>query len=389
MDSVSTVAMIRATANSSGLPQHERTIINAYRAFLDGEYAEARALYQGLLARDSTDTDAWYGLGEAWFHDAMGPYETGTMTEALRAFQRTLQLDPEYALAYDHIEFMLAEAARPSGSLALVTADSFALTRDKSGRFVMDSVQRKDATARAQRAVVDLARAWVASQPTAPRANGALVDAYVVARQFDEALQEVARFRQLEPEHPELPFVEAQVHFAAGDVDRAASILKAALDSASPEDFRSVEGTPTVFGDLGAAANVVAYQGDLANAERAIELADRVRQTIFPALTGGEGDHWGRTALSQLYAATGAPAGSMRRVWQSAAEAARMAPSERRKPLVASGAAAAVGLFTGLEADTSALVELEALSDEPHPREVQALLALSRNDSTTARRVLT
>ena len=145
-----------------------------------------------------------------------------------------------------------------------------------------------------------------------------------------------------------------------------------------------------MLGDLGAAVNVFAYQGDLANAERAIGLADQVRQTVYPALNAvaGGGDHWGRMALGQLYAATGAPAGSMRRVWQSAAEAARTAPPERRKPLVASGAAAAVGLFTGVEGDTSALVELRALTGEPPAREVEALLALRREDSAAARRAL-
>ena len=388
-DSVSVRAMIRATAHAEGLPLHERTVINAYRAFIENEPAEARRLYQELIARDSADTDAWYGLGEAWFHDLSGD-RAANMTESLRAFQRTLGLDPEYALAYDHIESMLAEASKPGGSLALVTADSFARTRDRVGRSLVDSAGRAAASARAQRAVVDLARAWVTTQPTAPRANGALVDAFIVAEQYDEALAEVARFRELAPDHPELPFVEARIHFASGNVERAAGILRAALDSTSPEDFRSVEGTPTVLGDLGAAVNVFAYQGDILNAERAIELADRVRQTVYPALTAvsGGGDHWGRTALGQLYAATGAPAGSMRRVWQSAAEAARTAPPDRRKPLVASGAAAAVGLFTGVEGDTSALVELRALTGEPPAREVEALLALRREDSTGARRAL-
>ena len=389
-DSVSVRAMIRATAHADRLPLHERTVINAYRAFIENEHAEARRLYQELIARDSADTDAWYGLGEAWFHDPMGA-RAASLTQSLRAFQRTLDLDPEYALAYDHIESMLAEASKPGGSLALVTADSFAPSRDLKGRSLIDSAGRSAAAARAQRAVVDLARAWVSTQPTAARANGALVDAFIVAEQYGEALAEVARFRELAPDHPELPFVEARIHFAAGDVDRAAGILRAALDSTAPEDFRSVEGTPTVLGDLGAAVNVFAYQGDLANAERAIELADQVRQTVYPALNAvaGGGDHWGRMALGQLYAATGAPAGSMRRVWQSAAEAARTAPPERRKPLVASGAAAAVGLFTGVEGDTSALVELRALTGEKPAREVEALLALRRDDSAAARRALT
>ncbi len=389
-DSLSSQAMVRASAFSAGLPRHERTIINAYRAFIEGESDDARALYQQLIQHDPNDTDAWYGLGEAWFHDFGGSNRPANMTQSLRAFRRTLALDPTYARAYDHIESMLAEASKPGASIALMANDSFANTRDRMGRPVMDSTTRMQAAARAQRDVVALARDWVGIQPTSPRAHGALIDAYIAAGNFGAALGEVARFRTLDPGNPELAFVEARVRFASGEVDQAAAILRAALDSTAPEDFRPLEGIPTAFGDLTSAANVFAYQGDLPNAVRAIDLADRVRQTVYPALplVAGGGDHWHRTALGQLYAAAGAPAASLRRVWQSAAEAARSAPPERRKPILSSGAAAAVGLFTGLESDSSALRELRALSGEGDPPEIAAWLALQNNDTTAARRAL-
>ena len=379
VDSISSKAMVRATANSSGLPQHERTIIAAYRAFIEGESENARALYQQLLDRDQNDADAWYGLGEAWFHDADMTRRPASMTQSLRAFRRTLSLDPEYALAYDHIAYMLSDASREGTSVALMPNDSFAPTRDRMGRPVVDSTLRAAAAQRARREVVKLTRDWVGIQPTSPRAHGALVDAFIAAQDYPAALSEVERFRTLGPANPELAFVEARIRFAAGDVERAATILRGALDSTAPEDFRSLEGTPTVLGDLASAANVFAYQGDLANAVRAIDLADRVRQTVYASLNpvAGGGDHWRRSALSQLYAAAGAPAASLRRVWQSAAEAARMAPPEKRKPLIASGAAAAVGLFTGIEADSSALTELRAMTGEKLVPEVEALLALA------------
>ena len=41
--------------------------------------AEARALYQQLLARDASDADAWYGLGDAWFHDTAGVNQAPAM----------------------------------------------------------------------------------------------------------------------------------------------------------------------------------------------------------------------------------------------------------------------------------------------------------------------
>ncbi|HEY5940755.1 MAG TPA: serine/threonine-protein kinase, partial [Gemmatimonadales bacterium] len=48
-DSVGRRAIRRATTFSGNLPPHERAVINAHRAFVQGETAEARALYQELL----------------------------------------------------------------------------------------------------------------------------------------------------------------------------------------------------------------------------------------------------------------------------------------------------------------------------------------------------
>ena len=89
-----------------------------------------------------------------------------------------------------------------------------------------------------------------------------------------------------------------------------------------------------------------------------------------------------------VVAGVGGPAASLRQVWQSAAEAGRMAAPDTRKHLMHSGASAAIGLFTGPSADSTALVEYRAMTGEQLSPEVRALLALSRGDSTGARRML-
>jgi tetratricopeptide (TPR) repeat protein len=66
-----------------------------------------------------------------------------------------------------------------------------------------------------------------------------------------------------------------------------------------------------------------------------------------------------------------------------------MASPDARKHLAHSGASAAIGLFTGPSADSTAIVEYRALTGEGLGREVRALLALSQGDSTGARRLLT
>jgi serine/threonine protein kinase/tetratricopeptide (TPR) repeat protein len=388
-DSIADRAILRATTYSGNLPGHERTVIGAYRAFIGGEYVDARALYNQLIARDTGDADAWYGLGEAWFHDTAGANQAPAWTQAMRAFKRTLALDPNYALAYDHVHSMLSQAATTYPLYALLPADSFAITRNVAGRPLIDSATVRSAVQRARGEALVSARTWVGSQPTTLRAHGAMVNAYVSAGNYNGALSELARFREATPLHPELPFVEARVRFASGDVDRAAAQLRTALDTVASKDFRTYDGTTTVVSDIAAAANVFAYQGDLTNAAKTLELADQVRrEVIHHPESGPKGDGWRRVILGELYAAAGGPGSALRQIWQGAAEAARMAPTEQRKHIAHTGATAAIGLFTGLEADSTALKELQAISGDPNPREVRALLAVSRGDSAGARRTL-
>jgi tetratricopeptide (TPR) repeat protein len=287
---------------------------------------------------------------------------------------------------------MLTESAITKPYYALLPGDSFAVTRTSTGRALMDSVSVAAAVRRARAEALNTARNWVASQPTTLRAHGAMVNAQISAGNYQAALSEVERFREATPEHPELPFVQARIQFASGDVDRAAAQLRTALDTVAPRDFQPYEGTPTVLGDIAAAANVFAYQGDLETAAKAIELADQVRREVLyePHWAAGDpkGESWRRSKLSELYAAAGGPAASLRQIWQSAAEAGRMATPERRKHLVHTGASAAIGLFTGLAADSTALVELQAISGDPPSKEVRALLAMSRGDTAAARRAL-
>lgn len=391
-DSATSRAILRATKYSGNLPDHERAVINAYRAFYGGEYAEARSLYQQLLGRNSRDADAWYGLGEAWFHDTAGTDQSPAWTQALRAFKRTLALDPDYALAYDHVHAMLTQSAISNPLYALLPGDSFAVARTTGGRRLIDTATVAAAVQRARAEALNTARSWVASQPATLRAHGAMVSAQITAGNYQAALSEVERFREATPLHPELPFVQARIQFASGDIERAAAQLRTALDTVAPRDFQPYEGTPTVLGDIAAAANVFAYQGDLDHAAKAIELADQVRREVLyePHWAAGDpkGESWRRAMLGELYAAAGGPAASLRQIWQSAAEAGRMATPDKRKHLVHSGATAAVGLFTGLAADSTAMTELRAMSGEAPPKEVRALLAVSRGDSAAARRAL-
>ena len=64
------------------------------------------------------------------------------MDQAIRAFRRTLALDPEYALAYEHVQAMLASASSAQPYYALVSPDSFALAERFDGRTIDPSIRR-------------------------------------------------------------------------------------------------------------------------------------------------------------------------------------------------------------------------------------------------------
>jgi tRNA A-37 threonylcarbamoyl transferase component Bud32/TolB-like protein/tetratricopeptide (TPR) repeat protein len=326
-DSTARLALRRATLFMDRLPPHERALISAYQAFYDDSYSASRVLYQQLLARDSTDADAWYGLGEAWFHDTAGGGGSPTQwTQALRAFRRTLALDHGYAMAYSHVIYLLALAAKERPWMALLPGDSLAPARDTDVASSLDSATLGAAVERARTGYIAEARGWVALQPTTRSAHAALVDAYVESGQHAAALAEVDRYAGTIGRYPDRPFVEAAVRFAAGEDDRAAADLRRALDTLSAQDLVSEDTDPMVASSVAAAANVFAYRGELELAGRVLELARQV--SLRTEQLSGAPDAELASAMQdwrrrgQLYAAVGAPVAAMRQIWESAAETA-------------------------------------------------------------------
>jgi serine/threonine-protein kinase len=391
-DSISNRAMVLATRYSSDLPAHERKVMQAYRSFIEGDQTSARRLYEELLAQNPGDADAWYGLGDSWFHQP-GKDRPGGWTKSLRAFSRSLELDPGYALAFDHIMGILAAAARPNSPIALMPGDSLVEARTGAGDRLLDSADLRQAASRARADAVRRARLWVASQPNVDRAHNALIDAYILGGQYQSALGEVTHARQTGRVRPDIPFREARVHLASGDVERAAEVLRGSLDSISAEDFGVLDHHFDLVNLVAAGSNVFAYQGDITNAAQAVQFADDVRQALGYTDDGSNAEFfeewWSRNTLGNLYAATEAPPAMQRRVWDAVAETARLAPPEIRHKVAMSGASSALGVFLSTFSDTTALVEFEALTNHTLAREVRALLALSAKDSTRAREILT
>ena len=254
-------------------------MINAYRAFLAGEFVTARDAYQQLIARDPGDADAWYGLGEAWFHDTAGSDQSPAWTHAIRAFRRTLALDPEYALAYEHVQ----ACSRAPAALS-PTTHSCRPTRSPwrsasmAGRSIRRSA-RPRCRARANRGAGDGAELGddAADHAARPRGDGGRVRGGGELRRRAERGGSVQADGAVASRSPVRrradPLRLGRRGPCRGRAPNGARHRRAA-------GFPSYQGAPSVIGDIAAAANVFAYQGDLSHAAKAIDLADQVRQEV-------------------------------------------------------------------------------------------------------------
>lgn len=393
-DSLGLETIRRATQFADRLPDRDRAMIDAYRSFLEGDFARGRAAYQALLRRDSTDADAWYGLGDVEFHDPLSHRDLTVLIGSLRAFNRAIALDPNYYLAYEHLAWIYRQAAMDRPWVALLPKDSLAFTRDGGPRPGLDSTALAKAIRRARDQGVTSAREWAAHQPDNVHAQNALVFALTAARQFDAALAEVNRLEH-GPEgikRADLPFLRALVLTDQRDLREAVRTVAKALDLTRPQAFDHDRLSVDALNEVGNGANAAAYLGKVAIAERSLDLLAEISASWSPSATGsrrlGGRSLLGRLWQSHLYAALGAPASWLQPIWNAVADSARRAPKAARAGIVDYGWAAAVGLFLQNPTDPTPLNELQALGGDSMPPELRALVALERGDSTDARRQL-
>jgi serine/threonine-protein kinase len=393
-DSLGALAIQRATQFSARLPEHDRTMVEAYRAFVDGDYAAGRATYQRLLQKDSTDADAWYGLGDVTFHDTSKVEWAANWTRSLRAFKRSLALDPGYYLAYEHLAQIYNTASQSDGPLALLPGDSLALVKRGTGRLGVDSVVLVRSVQRARDSGLAMARTWVANQPDNAHAQNAVLSAQAVRGDFQGALNSIEQF--LRPgattRRPDLPFVKARLQAAMGDFTEATRSITRALRSSQPADFDPAQlPAGEAINDVSSAANLLVFTGQIGLAQQTLDFAARIRAGWHPdapwAREVGGRPLFGDLLLSNLFASVGVPE-QLKPIWAAVAEEARKTPKSQRSALADYGWSAAIGLFLANPSDPTPLNELIALGDGEPPAEIRAIRALARGDSAEARRLL-
>lgn len=394
-DSLGMDAIRRATVLTDRLPEHDRQMITAYRYFLEGNFDRGEAAYRTLLAHDSLDADAWYGLGDVTFHATDQAKLAERYTQSIRAFRRAIALDPNYYLAYEHLTAIYRLTAADKPYLALLPGDSIVIADAGSKAPKLDSLRLRQAVMRARGDGIAAAREWLTHQPGNAHAQNALIYGFAAAKQLDAALAEVDRLSR-SPEgagRADLDFVRTQLVVQQGDLKEATRLATKALDTAKPDSFDA--GKLPAFetlGEVSNGANVLAYSGKVSLASRNLDLAARIHDRWYPEVTGSEqlGDRslYGHMLQSHLYTALGAPAAKLRPIWEKIADSARRAPKARRGSIAEFGWAAAVGLYLQDTTDPAPLNELTALGGGTPPPELKALVALEKGDSAEARRLL-
>jgi TolB-like protein len=105
----------------ASLPPREHELVVGHDLFENGRYSDACDVFSRMLHNDSTDVGAWYELGECSYHDPVVIWVGGDSTRPafrsswntmLHAFHRTLEIDPTFHLAFQHIQDALLSGAR-------------------------------------------------------------------------------------------------------------------------------------------------------------------------------------------------------------------------------------------------------------------------------------
>jgi serine/threonine-protein kinase len=289
-DTAQATAVARARRYAARLPERERALLVAYAdlttalraigggapdtAASNAAFLDAQRKYQAIIARDSGDAEAWYGLGDAYYHHRPdgfgGPRTLANLNRALRAFNRTLALDSTFHLAYSHKLDLYQQASQPQSWIVL-DGDSVRVFRDSTERRAYGDARFAEAKRRAQTLAVGEARAWASADP-APTSYLALGRAYLASRRFDSAAAALKEgMDRLGARSGTLPFMRA---LALTRVDPVAA-AEAMRQAVRTGDARAIaaQGGSGLFPMLVAASGVAGLGGNAGAVDSTIELA--------------------------------------------------------------------------------------------------------------------
>jgi serine/threonine-protein kinase len=139
----------RAARLSERLPERERRLLEARLASRLGDFDDARARYQAIIATYPEDLEAWIQLGELEFH--YGPWRAGSISESRTAWEHVLALDPTDVAARVHLA-RIAAFERRVGSVDTLVREIVARHEARGGTLGSRSEELEMLTLRAHSA---------------------------------------------------------------------------------------------------------------------------------------------------------------------------------------------------------------------------------------------
>ena len=375
----------RALAHAGRLPLRERMLVEGYHQQQQRNYGEAQRKYAELLARDSADAEAWYGLGDAYFHDPKSPRDR-SLTQALRAFNRTVALDSTFHLAYQHRIEIFRDGGRPAG-FVLVEGDSVLYLSPEDGQR-LGRARVDAARKRSRELAIRDAQQWVYADAEAPNAYLSLADAHAAAGEFDRAI-ETLRQAQAKPatRRPDF-FYKIAAYQLGRQSPEALPALRQALKEAPAESLRA-RGGAQAFNAVLNAINVALWHGAMADMDRAFETLFAMRPTIP---TGGRGAPAStahvfssfRLSIASLVGLSGGDSTAAVRQIREVARTIDAIPDAAGDQARREAAGLNIAGYM-LTRDTAFLGAFSRWAKTDVPPQVQAIAALDRGDTARAR----
>ena len=393
----------RAIDHSGRLSERQRDIFAAYRdltsalsaertqdtARMNAMFTSAQRRYSELTRSDSSDADAWYGLADAlWHHRPDGwqqPRTVANWSASLKAFNRTLELDSTFHLVYSH-KLDLYRQASQRWAQFILDGDSLLHIGDEKALAAYGVDRTAEARERARQLAVAEAKAWSRMDPV-PQAYMILVGLHIEADQFDSALVVLEEaFRRPGGRSPRLVYIHAAITAWRGGPEGLAAV-RAALDEFPAKTLTAGGMTGDLPEVLILAGNTAAFGGGLEEVDRMAGVIGEAIERVPGARLTGEvvGDWWAQAARL----AVGIPFSQVKPKFDSL-----MALIERETP----GAEAnlvrpqiATPLYVAYLASRDERYAEAARKWAPamfsRMREIDALRALSKGDTATARAI--
>ena len=371
---------------ASRLPRRERALVEGNFEQQQQNWVAARQRYHDLLATDSTDAEAWYALGDAYYHDQTPGQRAANLTASLAAFKRTLALDSTFHLAYSHNLDLYNEASRDASQMVIVNDTVRLLTPAEVQR--LGSARIAEARQRTRALAISNAERWVYTDEDAAAAYFALAEAYAAARDFVRARETLERaMARPSTRQSDFAYRIASYQLGAGAPD-AVETLRRALREQTTDSLR-LRSSARRFNILLGAANVALATGALEELDRVFARIAEVDPTV-PGSERAPKPIRTMSMLSPVRAAIftklgldarGAAAGIAASVKELDALPGRGGDQVRKQ---ASQIAYAGFLLTR---DTSYVSVIARWGGEQPSPAIMALAAIESGDTATARRI--